>query len=305
MLLDAVGSGKARAREHEFPVDADALGLVGIADAQRPTRLDDQADVSLRRQQQAQFVPVVIGVGQVECDLHRVDAQRLQLGLKRLPVVDHVPGTHLPAPVGRGLARRRGDHLETRMAGQLDRHRADPARTADHQQVLAGVAAIVQAQGHALEQQLPSGERGQRQRCGLSEIQRGGFARDQAFVHPLVLRIAAGAGDITGVIDLVTRGEQAGLVADRLDHAGGVPTQHAGRLERGRIRAGTLLAIDGVDRNRLDPDQQVTPTGRQRRGQVDIAQCRGGFTTQGDGFHHGSGWVRGSIIRFLTFPETR
>ncbi|KAG0923859.1 hypothetical protein G6F32_014118 [Rhizopus arrhizus] len=35
VLFDAVGGAAARAREHEFPVDADALGLVGIADAQR------------------------------------------------------------------------------------------------------------------------------------------------------------------------------------------------------------------------------------------------------------------------------
>src|SRR2546427_624314 len=35
VLFDAVRSGEARTREHEFPVDADALGLVGITDAQR------------------------------------------------------------------------------------------------------------------------------------------------------------------------------------------------------------------------------------------------------------------------------
>ncbi len=237
--------------------------------------------------------------------MYRIDAQRLQLRQQRSVVVDHMLRTHLPAPVGRGRAGGGGDHLEARMAGQLDRHRSDAARTADHQQVLAGMTTVIQLQRHALEQQFPGGERGQRQGGRFSEIQRGRLACDQAFIHPLVLRIAARAGDIAGVIDLVAGGEQAGLFADCFDHAGCVPTEHAGRLERGRISGRALLAIDGVDRDCFDPDQQVTTAWRQGWGQLDIAQCGGGFTTQGDSFHLGSGWVRGLIIRFLTFLQAR
>ncbi|KAG1317484.1 hypothetical protein G6F63_015646 [Rhizopus arrhizus] len=90
-----------------------------------------------------------------------------------MPMVDHMLGAHLPAPVNRGFAGRCGDHLEACVAGQLDRHRADAACAADHQQVLAGMTAVIQLQWHALEQQLPGGERGQWQGRGFGEIQRG------------------------------------------------------------------------------------------------------------------------------------
>ena len=171
--------------------------------------------------------------------------------------------------------------------------------------MVAGMAAIIQLQWHALEQQFPCGERGQWQ-CGrFGEVERGRLARYQPFVHKMELRIAAWPGDITGVVDLVAGREQAGVLADRFDHPGGVPTEYAGCFERGRIGGRPLLAVDRVHRDGLDPDQQVAATRRQRRGEVDIAEGRGGFTTQGDSFHLGSGWVRGSIIEFLTFQQIR
>ena len=76
-LLGHVGGVEARAREHHFPVDADALGLVRIADVQRPRRLDDQADVALRRKQFADRIPVTVGVGEVERRIDLLEAQRL------------------------------------------------------------------------------------------------------------------------------------------------------------------------------------------------------------------------------------
>ena len=191
------------------------------------------------------------------------------------------------------------------MACQLDRHRADAAGAADHQQVLAHVAAAIELQRHALEQQFPGCESGQRQRRRFSEIERGRLARDQALINPLVLGVAARPGNVTGEVDLVTGGEQPGLVTDGFDHAGCVPAEHPGNLKSGRIGGGPLLAIDGVDRNRFDPHQQIATARRQRRRQQDITQGGRVFTTQGDGFHHGSGWVRDPIIRFLTFPQTR
>src|SRR5690606_21760795 len=42
VLADHVRGAEARPRKHEFPVDADALGLVRVADAQRAGRLHDQ-----------------------------------------------------------------------------------------------------------------------------------------------------------------------------------------------------------------------------------------------------------------------
>ena len=166
------------------------------------------------------------------------------------------------------------------------------------------MAAVIQLQWHALEQQFPGGEGGQRQRGCFGEIECGRLARDQALVHPLVLGVAARSGDVAGEVDLVTGGEQDGLVTDGFDHAGCVPAEHPGNLQGGRIGGGALLAVDGVDRHRFDPDQQVAAARRQRRRQQDITQGRCVFTTQGDGFHHGSGWVRDPIIRFLTFPQT-
>ncbi len=77
------------------------------------------------------------------------------------------------------------------MAGELDRDRADPTGTADHQQAPAAVGLIVETVGHALEQQLPCGQCGQRQGRGLGEVQGVRLAPDDAFVDKLELRIGA------------------------------------------------------------------------------------------------------------------
>jgi len=79
VLLDHVRGAEAGAGKHEFPVDADAFGLVGIADAQLSARFHDQPDVALRSQQFAQLLPVQVGIGKVERRVDLADAQGLQL----------------------------------------------------------------------------------------------------------------------------------------------------------------------------------------------------------------------------------
>ena len=292
-MVDHVGGAKARPGKHEFPVDADAFGLVGIADAQRAGRLHDQAHMALRGQQFAQRVPVAVGVGQVHRRVHAGKAQRLQLRCQWLAVVDDVVGAHPPAP-GLGLRPRSGgDHGEACMPGQLNRHRTDPAGAADHQQA-ARVAFGVQMEGHALEQQFPGGDRGQRQGCRLGEVQGGRLGADQALVDQVVLGVAAGAGGVAGVIDLVPGLEQFHLIAHRLDHAGSIEAQHP-RLIQQRRRTGpgaAQLGVHRIDRGRLDPYQQVARTGLGAR-QGDILQglgiIDGQMAAEGDGFHQGTG----------------
>ena len=208
-------------------------------------------------------------------------------------VVDDVLGPHLPAP-GLGLRPRGGrDHGEAGVPGQLNRHRADPAGATDHQQASC-VAFGVEVEGHALEQQFPGGDRGQRQGCRLGEVQGGRLGADQALVDQVVLGVAAGAGGVAGVIDLVPGLEQFHLIAHRLDHAGSIEAQHP-RLIQQRRRTGpgaAQLGVHRIDRGRLDPYQQVARTGLGAR-QGDILQglgiIDGQMAAEGDGFHQGTG----------------
>ncbi|MET3147155.1 UNVERIFIED_ORG: hypothetical protein ABIB63_002953 [Xanthomonas axonopodis] len=125
-------------------MNADAFGFVGIADRQRPARLHDQAHVALRRQHFAQWLPVAVGVGQVERRIHRVQPQRLQLRLQRLVMIDHVMRAHLANPLDALRARGGGNHRESGMPRQLDRDGAHATSAADDQQMPAAIACTVE-----------------------------------------------------------------------------------------------------------------------------------------------------------------
>lgn len=81
--------------EYEFLVDVDVFGFVGIVDVQCISWFDDQVDVVLWCQQLVQFILVVVGVGQIECDLYCIDVQCLYLGLQWLLMVDYMCGFYL------------------------------------------------------------------------------------------------------------------------------------------------------------------------------------------------------------------
>ncbi len=236
--------------------------------------------MALRRQQFTQHLPVAVGVGQVQRGVHLVDAEGLQLRCQRLAMVDDVRGAQLPAPGAAFLARCGRHHGESGMAAELDRHRADAARAADDQQGPAAVAAAIELVGHALEQQLPGGERGQRQGRGFGEIQRARLARHQSFIHQVHLCVAARPGDIAGVVHLVPHLERGHLGADGQDGARGVETEDAGRRVFALART-PQLGIDRVDRHCLHAHQQVLPLRGGGRGQFDVFQRAGILDRQG------------------------
>ena len=224
---------------------------------------------------------------------HARHADALQLGREWLRMVDHVVGSQLAHP-GLGLGARGGaDHREAgQLARQLGHDRADPAGRADDQQGALRLVGDLQP----VEQHFPGGDGRQRQRRGLCKRQRGRHAPDDALVHTVQLRIAARAGDVTGVKDTIARLEQRDLRAHRLDHAGRIPAQHlvlAGR------RRGALahLGVDRVDRDGVHPHLEVARAGAGR-GQRHVEQRLGGIDGQGlavgNGFHLTAprGWVR-------------
>src|SRR5690606_140066 len=119
------------------------------------------------------------------------------------------------------------------------------------------------------------------------EIQGRGLARHDALVDQLVLGVAAGAGDVAGVPDLVAGTEQGDVRAHRFDHAGGIEAQDA-RLRLDLRLRGAHLGVDRVDRDGLDPDQQVAAAGAGRV-ELDVEQrlriVDGQVAGEGNGFH--------------------
>jgi hypothetical protein len=160
-----------------------------------------------------------------------------------------------------------------------------------HHSIVSGREAVAMT----VKQQLPGGDGGQRQRRGLGEVQRRRLAADDALVDQLELRVAAGTGDVAGVVDLVAGREQGHLVADRLDHAGGVVAEHARRIFLLRLGC-AHLGIDRVDRDRFHPHQDVV-AGRFGLGQFDVLQglrvVDGQVAGKADGFHGGLRLRRG------------
>ncbi|MNV60080.1 hypothetical protein D3C71_1525320 [compost metagenome] len=167
------------------------------------------------------------------------------------------------------------------------------------------MAAVFKVQRHALEQQFPCGQRGQRQRCSLGEIQRGGFAPDQAFVHPLILGIATGAGDIARVIHLIAGGERRDLRADRLHHTSRVIPQDPRRILLLRARR-ALFGVDRIDGNSMYSYQQVASLRRTGWRNAQVLQRGGVFNRQilgqSHGFHIGSGYGGITLIIRITAP---
>ena len=187
-----------------------------------------------------------------------------------------------------GLWTRGGrDHLRAgQPARQLDGDRAHTARAGGDQQ-RTGIVGAADAQTEPIEERLPGSDRGQRHGRGLCEIERTRLATDDALINQMPLRIGARAGPRAGVEHLVARLEQRDVGANRLDHAGGIETQHAQPTRIGRDIA-SHLGVDRVDRYRVDAHQQVA-TGDNRFGQLEVDQTLGigdrQALTVSDGFH--------------------
>lgn len=254
VLLDHVVRGIARTGEHQLPVDADALGFVRVANRQRAAWLHDQPHMPLRRQDLAELRPVAVRIGQVERRVHLVQADRLQLRVQWLVVVDHMLRAHLSDPFNGFRPRRGGDDGEARMPRQLDGDGSHAARAADDQQVFATVARAVERERHALEQQLPRSERGQWHRGGLRKAQRRRLAAGDARIHQVIFGVAALAPAISCVIDLVADRKRGDVRAHGFNHASGVEAQHL-RCGKGLRLGRAQLGIDRIHRHRFDTYQ--------------------------------------------------
>jgi hypothetical protein len=169
---------------------------------------------------------------------------------------------------------------------QLDRHRADATGATDDQQRFA-LAAALAVERHALEQQLPRRERGQRQGCRGRGVDGPRRVTGQPRVDQMELRIAAGAGHVAGVIHAIAWLEATDGCADCLDRAGRVVAEHPGLRFDLRLRRADL-GIDRVHRHRLDAHQQVVFAGCGLR-QLDIEEglriIDRQVTVECDGFH--------------------
>jgi len=227
-------------------VQGQALALE-LHHVQRLGRIVDQCQAALRRQCLDQLVEVPVGLGQAGYMADAGEAGALQPGVQRLAMVDDMMGAEFAGP-GLGFrARGGGDHANLgELAGQLQHDGTDAAGGTDDQQLLPGALAFDQLQ--ALEQQLPGGDGGQRQRGGLGEAQAPRFASDDALVHQMAFAVAARAGDGAGVEHLVADFEQADLAAHTDHHASHVPAQHL-RLAGLGLGVAAYLGIHRVDRD--------------------------------------------------------
>ena len=168
---------------------------------------------------------------------------------------------------------------------ELDQDRADTAGRAGHQQMAPGSAAARHAE--AVEQQLPGGDRGQRQRCGFGVGKRLWRMADQTRVHALEFGIAAGPIQRAGIPDPIAGLEDADLAADRVDDADRVPAEDA-RCAMGGCGVAPNFGVDRVHRHCPHRHPQILRAGL-RHGGVKRDQRLGMVDGQGlaeaDGFH--------------------
>ncbi len=214
---------------------------------------------------------------------HRVDPVRgdaAHLG-DEVGAVDDVVGAQLLGPGPRLRPRRgRDDRHRGQSARQLDEHRSDTAGGAHHQQRAGGVPVGPQL----LEEDLPRGDRRQRQGGGLGEVQRRRLVAGDPLVDELETGVRAGPRDRPGVVHLVADGEVRDRVAD-LDHdPRGVEAEDL-RLVRGAEPAPDL-GVDRVDRDGADLDQEVVARGRV---DLDLGVDEGGRLVDASGSAAGDG----------------
>ena len=250
-------------------------------------RVINQGQPPLGGQQFDDVGEVLIGLRQAGDQFHLgqpgLRAQRLGQGLA---VVDHVVRPQFVAPLHGFRARGGSHHAQLRqLPRQLDQHGANTACAAHNQQRLLGPAALGHTQ--AVKQQLPGGDGGQRQGSSLRIAQAARGMGGDAGIDQLPFAIAAGAVDGTGVVHAVAHGKAAGLGAQGLHRAHGIPAQHA-RLASGRRGGAAHLGVDGIDRYGLHAHQQIVRAG-VRLGQFNVLQGSGigggQAVGKGDGFH--------------------
>ncbi len=155
-----------------------------------------------------------------------------------------------------GLVAHGRQHGGAERLGELDRRRADAARTAMDQHALAGLELA------ALEEIVPHGEIVLRQRRRAQHVE--ALRRRQALRrgHGAVLGIGAARRQRAhGIAHLPA----ADARAQRRHGAGGFETGQIRRARRRRIEAGALGDVGSVDARRRDLDQQLAVLGLRHR----------------------------------------
>ena len=201
---ELLGHERGEQRRADLPVAAAEPPPAGLAagDDERPARREGAAQA---RQ------------GRVAADVDDRVVAAAARGEVLARVVDDVVGAERPDQLrlgGAGHAR----HLGPERLRDLDRERADAARRADDEHVLAGLHAGLVA--HRLQ----GGEPGHGDRCRLLERQVGRLGREPSRHGHGVLRERA----VARAVDVVARGELGDVRADGLDGA-----RHAAARVRG------------------------------------------------------------------------
>ena len=138
-----------------------------------------------------------------------------------------------------------------------------PPRGSQHEDRACGVPAQVEL----VEKSLPRGEGGQGQRRRTRVVQRARLRSDDAFVHELQPSVGAGTLQCSGVVDVIARLEESGLLTDRDDRSRCIPSQDA-FLAAGVVEGGAHFDVNGVDGQCLNLHEDVVASGAAGAGTV-------------------------------------
>ena len=142
--------------------------------------------------------------------------------------------------------------------------------------------AFAERNAEAVEEQLPCGDRGERQGSGFGEGERARFVAGQAFIDDMELTVGAGAGNGSGVEDFIAGLEERNIAADRLDDAGAIVAENFG-LRLTSLLAHADLGVHRIDGDGADGDEEIAGRGwawgvRNRREIWDRMGVRTGCT---------------------------
>ena len=263
-FADRLKARRARLGVRSRHADAVTLGLVGWKRDHRDhdTVLAQRLERALER----------VAADRVQHDIHLLRAV-----LERLAgVVDEHVG---PEAAHEVLVARRSDRRHVRAAGLGELHgkRPDAAGTAGDQQALAG------DESRLVEQRLPRGGPGQRQRRGVHDVQRGRGAHQ-------VGRLGDGIfGERTAVDhaeDELAALELPDVVAERLDRADQFAAQRDGQGHAEPFAgAATDLPVDRVHARRVDLDEHLADARLRPIDVLDAHHVVGTVLADDDRFH--------------------
>ena len=187
--------------------------------------------------------------------VHNEVVAREDLGEILLGVVDDDIGSEVADKLFLGAVGG-GGHMGPEVLGKLDDGGSQPPGAGVDENFLPGLDVC------PLDQDLPGGQRDQRDRCGLLQRQGGRLERDVIFVDGDVLGEGPDAKVAGACKHLVADREAADVRADLADHTGNVVAEHEGCLVLQELFELAVAdhAVQRVDTRRAHPDENVTVT---------------------------------------------